>query len=251
MTRLEKTVGCSFRHKNLLLAALTHPSYTNENEPWIPSSSQSFQRLEFLGDSILNFFIATNLYDRFPEANEGLLSRLRSILVSRKLLARIGRSIGLKTHLKLGERERKQPDSLREKIVADAFEALVAAIYFDRGKTAVEKFLRKCFESYFDQKKLFAFDPNPKSVLQEETQKNFFVLPVYRTQQGKNRESFIAWVTIKGRLKTRGQGRTKQEAEAEAAAGLLKKLKAQSKRLIGKKAIKKQASSAKGTVRVS
>ncbi len=223
MTRLEQTIGFRFRNKDLLLAALTHPSYQNEKGAKAPV--KGFQRFEFLGDSILNFFIARKLYDLFPEANEGLLSRLRSILVSKKFLAKTARAIRLRSSLLLGERERKQPALLREKILADAFEALLAAIYFDRGQKAVEKFLLQRFKPYFNQKKLFQFDPNPKSTLQELTQKKFGVLPAYQTRHGENHQSFTAWVTIKRKMKTKGAGRTKQEAESQAAAALLKKLK--------------------------
>ena len=223
MTKLERTAGLRFRNKNLLLAALTHPSY--QNDKGLKTPVEGFQRLEFLGDSILNFFIARRLYALFPEANEGLLSRLRSILVSKKFLAKIARSIRLRSSLLLGERERKQPKSLHEKIMADAFEALLAAIYFDRGQRAVEKFLLKCFKPYFNQKKLFQFDPNPKSTLQELIQKKFGILPVYQAHHNKNSQSFTAWVTIKRKLKTKGVGRTKQEAESQAATALLKKLK--------------------------
>ena len=220
---LEQTIGIRFRNKNLLLSALTHPSYQRERSGMEPP--ENFQRLEFLGDSILNLFIATNLYRRFPEANEGLLSRLRSTLVSRKFLARIARSIRLKAFLLLGEQERRQPNPIREKIVVDAFEALIAAIYFDRGQKSAERFLLKRFKPFFNQKKLFQFDPNPKSTLQEYTQKELRMLPVYQARHAKARGLFTAWVTIKGVRKAKGEGRTKQEAESQAAALFLRKLK--------------------------
>ena len=262
MTGLERTIGRAFRNRKFLLTALTHPSYQNSIEAKPPRnptgfgtaqslnrsdsrakpSADQFQRFEFLGDSIINYFVATNLYEQFPNADEGLLSRLRSILVSRKLLARLGRSIRLRSYLNLGERERKLPEALKEKMVSDAFEALVAALYFDRGKKAVEQFLMKCFAPYFNQKRLFAFDPNPKSALQEEVQKKFGVLPAYHAQLGKSKDVFTAWVTIKGRMKTKGRGRTKQEAEAQAAAALLKKLKAKSLKSSSAKGIAQEGS---------
>ena len=223
MKGLERTIGSSFRNKKLLLTALIHPSFPTEGES--RHSAVNFQRFEFLGDSILNGLIAEKLYILFPEANEGLLSRLRSILVSRKLLARVARSIRLGTYLRLGEREKKLPAQIREKIMADSFEALIAAIHFDRGKKILERFLSKCFESYFDQKRLFQLDPNPKSMLQEHTQKKYRILPEYRTHHAKEKGSFAAWVTIKGRNKTKGEGKTKREAESKAAATLLRKLK--------------------------
>ena len=228
MKRLEKTIGLKFRKKDLLRTALSHPSYPTVEQT--VETAINFQRLEFLGDSILNFFIARKLYQFFPKANEGMLSRLRSTLVSRKLLARIARSIHLRIYLPPGKRKREWSEPNREKTLADTFEALVAAIYFDRGEKAVQQFLMKYFKPYFDPKKLFQLDPNPKSALQEYTQKNFGGLPVYQVRSAKNGQAFLASVTIKGRKKAKGKGRTKQEAESQAAAALIKKLKIKKKR---------------------
>jgi ribonuclease-3 len=219
---LEKVLGKTFRNKQLLHTALTHPSFPTASHS--AGFSERFQRLEFLGDVILNYFIATELYKRFPDANEGLLSRLRSILVSKKLLAKIARDIGMPAphgHIKemIGN----------EKMRSDMFEVLIAAIHFDRGELAADRFLSKCFKPYFDQKKLFAFDPNPKSALQEFVQKKSGILPAYQTLFDKKHGSFVAYVTIKRKLKTKGRGRTKQEAESQAAALLLKKLKLRKK----------------------
>jgi len=223
---IEKTLGRTFRSKRLFRVALTHPSHLGVNQN--AGSSEEFQRLEFLGDSILNFFIATELYTRFPEANEGVLSRLRSILVSKKLLAKMARSLRLAA-VNPQTTGINWADSGNDKILSDMFEALIAAIYFDRGRNAANRFLSKHFKTYFDQKKLIAFDPNPKSTLQEYVQKKSGILPIYRTAFEKKRGSFTAYVTIKRRMKTKGQGRTKQEAESQAAASLLKKLKIKKK----------------------
>jgi ribonuclease-3 len=226
---LDRTLGVTFRNRKLLLAAITHPSFLNEYDQFHArqrmKSNQDFQRFEFLGDAVLNYFIAAKLYETFPKADEGLLSRLRSILVSRKLLARIARSIRLGRFLLLGTRERGQPVPTREKILADAFESLLAAIYFDRGLKAAEKFLLKCFLPYLDQKKLFRFDPNPKSALQESAQKKFHILPKYRVDRASD-GLFTASVTLKKNLTAEGKGHSKQEAETQAARALLKKLKA-------------------------
>ena len=225
---LERTIGCHFRSRKLLTAALTHPSYPIEKgKP--RRGAENFQRLEFLGDAILNYFVATELYSRFPQADEGLLSRLRSVLVSRKLLARIAESIHLKGYLLLGEREREDPHLIREKILADAFEALIAAIYFDRGLKRAKQFLAKHFEPYFNQRKLFRFDPNPKSTLQEYTQKKFGLLPRYQSRHDKKRGLFTSWVTINGPVKAKGEGKAKQAAEAQAATALMRKLKIRKK----------------------
>jgi len=226
--KTERIVGHRFRSKKLLRYALRHPSqldFTEQNK----ESSLTFQRLEFLGDSILNLVIATRLYKNFPQANEGLLSQMRSILVSRKLLAKIARQIRFHSVVLTTDLKQNNFPGIREKILADTFEALIAAIYFDRGFKASERFLLKCFRSHFDPKKLFRFDPNPKSVLQEYAQKQFQQLPVYRVKRNRN-GSFTAWVRVKTGRPSKGVGRTKQDAEIKAAAQLAKKLKIRRKK---------------------
>jgi ribonuclease III len=224
--RIEKGLGLRFKSKRLPLIALTHPSYQNSERD--RTDAQTFQRLEFLGDAVLNYFIVVRLYKMFPHANEGLLSRLRSILVSRKMLAKIAKKIALSQNLLLSEGERKHPNGINEKVMADSFEALLAAIYFDRGLKQTESFLGRCFKSYLNQRKLFRLDPNSKSALQEFVQKNDGRLPVYRMERKK--DFFIAWVSSKRTIKARGVGRTKQEAEVQAAAALLKKLLSKTKK---------------------
>jgi len=227
-TKLGRLINRRFHRKGLLITALAHPSYSGAQNT-SAESSLSFQRFEFLGDAILNLFVASELYRRFPKANEGLLSRMRSILVSRKLLAKIARSIGLNTNFRLGKYQENITAGAREKILADVFEALLAALYFDRGRKTVEQFLLQCFASYFNPKKLFLIDPNPKSSLQEFTQGKFGSLPVYEVRPHKKRKLFTAWVKIRGIRKAKGSGSTKQEAESRAAAAALKKLKIRKK----------------------
>ena len=221
LARFKQAIGYAFRNKKLLESSLTHPSVQKESVPHPPHAD--FQRLEFLGDSVLNFFIAAKLYELFPKANEGFLSRLRSVLVSRKLLARIARTARLKSYLSLGLSFHKQPTRVREKILADSFESLIGAIYLDRGYSHTYRFLLRHFASYFNEKKLLQVDANPKSNLQEHVQKKWHILPVYSNQQ-KEKDWLISWVSVQGKMKTKGEGETKQEAETEAAAKLLKRL---------------------------
>src|SRR3989338_2254734 len=117
LKKLQKAVGHHFKNPKMILAALAHPSYRNETPK--ETFQACFQRLEFLGDSILNLFVAKRLYHLFPKANEGILSRLRSILVSRKLLARIAKTLKLSHYLLLGSQEQKQDDWVKDKIIAD------------------------------------------------------------------------------------------------------------------------------------
>ncbi len=112
---------------------------------------------------------------------------------------------------------------MREKILADSFESLIGAIYLDRGYGLVHRFLIRHFAPYFNEKKLFQIDSNPKSNLQEHVQKKWHILPTYLSHQ-KEKDWFVTWVSIHGKMKTKGEGETKQEAETEAAAKLLKRL---------------------------
>jgi ribonuclease-3 len=210
-----------FQNVQLKDAALLHPSYLNEN-PNLPIFA-NFDRLEFFGDSVLNFVICRKLYREFPDADEGLLSRLRSILVSRKILARIAREIGLPQFLHLGRGLASQEDFHKAKMFADAFEALIAALYFDQGFDRTERFLLKCFSGYFDMKKLFRLDPNPKSTLQELAQRHWQKLPSYSSQ---NQDAgFKAVVSISPRRKAQALGRNRQEAEERAARLLIRALR--------------------------
>lgn len=221
MIGIEKTIGHSFKKQKLLLSALTHPSYPDSDK----IKGLYFQRLEFLGDSIINFFIAFEIYKIYPDANEGILSRLRSMLVSRKILAQIATKLRLKKYLRLGHREKQQFETINEKIMADAYEALVAAIYLDRGQKRVDQFLAKCFRPYLNRKQSFEFYAHPKSILQEYSQKTFGALPHYVTQLDSRKELFQTQVAINKKMKSKGMGRTKQEAEANAAAKLIQKFK--------------------------
>lgn len=211
------------KFKNALLhdAAFMHPSYRNES--LVEGKYDDFDRLEFFGDSILNFVICRKIYKLFPKADEGLLSRLRSILVSRKILSRIARELDLPKWLKLGKSLESQEDFLKSKMYADAFEALIAAIYFDQGFEKTERFLLKCFASYFDVKKLFRLDPNPKSTLQEIAQRHWQKLPFYTSEN--NEKGCKTLVLINQRLKAKAEGRNRQESEEKAARLLIRKLR--------------------------
>jgi ribonuclease III len=218
---LKKKIGFAFRKKSLLEAALTHPSYRYENNLL---KLQDFDRLEFFGDTILNFVVCRHLFDLFPKEDEGMMSRLRSILVSRKMLSRIARGLGFWKQIRLGEglRNQKEPFS-KDKILADTFEAFLAALYFDRGMKTAEAFITRCFRPYFDIRKLFRIDPNPKSSLQEICQRKWKKLPVYETVFLQDRIKTV--VSINRRTRGTGLGRNKKESEENAARSLLKKIR--------------------------
>ncbi len=220
-TRVRKTLGLTFRNFQWLESALTHPSFRNENLP--APHLFDFDRLEFFGDAILNYVICRKLYAAFPEANEGMLSRLRSILVSRKILARIARELKFYSLIHLGKSIESQPVAAKSKILADGFEALLAALYFDQGLAATEKFILRHFRLYFNAKRLFQLDPNPKSTLQELSQKKWQKLPSYVNEMIPS--GFKSTVSLDKTRKASAVARTRQESEEKAARLLIRKIR--------------------------
>ncbi|MBU9888613.1 MAG: ribonuclease III [Candidatus Omnitrophica bacterium] len=221
-TSVKKTLGIMPRNLSWYLAALAHPSYRNESRT--PKAMEDFDRLEFLGDSILNEIVCQKLFTEFPDADEGMLSKLRSILVSQKILSRIAKALNLKKILLLGKNLRHQfKGPVQTKILTDALEALLAALYFDLGPEKVERFVLKHFRAYFDPKLLFRLDPNPKSTLQEMTLKRWQKLPEYShvySPQG------VKTVVSLGRSRRSiGWDKTKRESELKAARGLIRLLR--------------------------
>ena len=154
-TSLRKVLGFQVKTLPVYRAALTHPSFRNENAR-ATKGLEDFDRLEFLGDTILNEIICQKLFAKFPEADEGMLSKLRSILVSQKILSRIAQAMKLQKILLISKNLRQNfKDFLKAKLLTDALEALFAAIYFDQGRARVEAFILKHFKKYFDSKLLF------------------------------------------------------------------------------------------------
>jgi ribonuclease-3 len=225
---LRKALGFSVKSVPLYRAALTHPSFRNENFH-TTRDLEDFDRLEFLGDSVLNEVICQKLFEKFPEADEGMLSKLRSILVSQKILSRIAQAIKLQDVLLISKNLRHNfKDFLKAKLLTDAFEALLAAIYFDRGHDKVEAFILKHFRSYFDPKLLFRLDPNPKSTLQEMTLKKWQRLPEYMhvfTPKGVK-----TTVSAGGNRKASALHKIKRESEVLAARALIRKLRKEFKK---------------------
>lgn len=225
---LSKVLG--FRAKSLTIyrAALTHPSFRNENTR-TTQNLEDFDRLEFLGDSILNEVICQKLFEKFPEADEGMLSKLRSILVSQKILSRIAQALQLQHILLISKNLRQNfKDFLKAKLLTDALEALFAAIYFDQGRHRIEVFILKHFKKYFDPKLLFRLDPNPKSTLQEITLKNWRKLPEYT--HAFSEKGVKTTVSAGGKRKASAFHKIKRESEVLAARALIRRLRKEFKK---------------------
>lgn len=215
--QVEKSLGIKFKSARHVLGALMHTSLLNQTQA---PDTPVFERLEFFGDSVLNVAICEKLLSEFPNVNEGTLSRLRSTLVSKKILNRIAKKLSIGKFVMIAPNDYHHANS---KLLSDTLEALIGAIYFDRGFRQAREFVWKNWDTYFDQKKLAQLDPNPKSTLQEIAQKVFRVLPTYHTKPAKN--GFSATVSIQKKFSGKGIGISKQEAEANAAESLLKKLR--------------------------
>ncbi len=216
---LEKILGIHFENPALLHLALTHRSYIYETAGEGLSSNE---RLEFLGDSILAFISADYLYRAFPDLSEGELSDLRAALVRRETLATFARAINLGNFLLMGKGEQSSGGSQR--ILASAFEAVLGAMYLDRGIEVVQRFLMPRLEPLAHNivsKRLFK---DQKSLFQEQAQAHVGITPSYRlvSQEGPSHNRvFTVEVLLGEEVAGKGQGRNKQAAEQEAARAAL------------------------------
>ena len=213
-------VGHTFADHDLLRCALTHPSAIEGKGP-----SSSYERLEFLGDSIAGYVIAEELYRRYPDLDEGGLTRIKVSLVNGSTLSAIARELGLEAAMIVGESERGTGGRGTASALEDVFEALVAAVYLDAGLDEARRFILEHLAPLISLD-VAATPENPKSALQEHTQAHGEA-PVYRTiaEEGPPHDrTFTVEVHVADALCGTGTGRTKKEAEAAAAASALRLL---------------------------
>ncbi len=220
MDRLEKTIGYEFRDKRLLHTALSHTSYVNE----LKSGEPSNERLEFLGDSILGMITADYLYRQYPDMPEGNMTKLRAELVCEKSLARVGNEIGLGEYLLLGKGEELCGGRERPSIIADAVEAVIAAMYLDGGRKTVKQFIYDRVLSRAGE--YGGIIDDCKTALQELVQRTRGNSIEYRMtgESGPDHNKrFEATVYINGQAMGTGTGRSKKDAEQRAAGAALEK----------------------------
>ena len=225
MSEREKILGLSFEDKTLLLRALTHRSYLNENPDFILEDNE---RLEFLGDAVLDFLTAEYLYHRFPEMQEGNLTSLRAALVRTESLANLAHKINLGRCLYLGHGEEAGGGRRRQAVLCGAFEALVGALYLDQGLAAVEDLVKPLFDPAIERILADDLDKDPKSMLQELSQAELEITPRYRTagESGPDHaKEFVVEAMIGERVYGRGTGRSKQAAARAAAQDALVQLR--------------------------
>jgi len=224
LEEFQQTIGIRFKNQALLDKALTHRSYINEHKI---SDSESNEKLEFLGDAVIGKVVCQHLFKEFPELDEGELSRLKSMIVSTSTLADAGRSLGLGRYLQLGKGETETGGMCRTSILADAFEALVGAIYLESGNAKTTEFivdrLSAKIESFHEGRGQRDF----KTDFQEFVQAKYHRRPVYRviseTGPGHDR-TFEVQVIIDGKVCGQGSGHSKKQAEQEAARQAMEKI---------------------------
>ena len=224
MDELERKLDYTFKNKRLLREATTHSSYANENRV---RDVKSNERLEFLGDSILGMLVARRLFSRFPDMPEGRMTRLRAELVCEQSLLEVARELEIGGYLRFGKGEELSGGRERPSILADAVEAVLAAIYLDsdleRAARFVEEYILRPLETAGE-----SFTTDYKTTLQELVQQKSGQIIEYRTvgESGPDhRKTFTVEVLLNGACAGQGVGRTKKEAEQSAARTALEGLR--------------------------
>jgi len=218
----EKKINIYFKNKDFLVQAFCHRSYLNENPDFYLGNNE---RLEFLGDAVLELIVTISLYEKYPEKSEGELTSWRAALVNSKMLSEVSRELGFNDFLLLSYGEQKETGKARQCILANTFEAFIGVLYLDQGYESCEKFIenrliKEKLSSIIEQK-LFR---DAKSAFQEKAQEKVGITPVYEAikEWGPDHEKhFIIGVFINKEIIAKGEGSSKQEAEEAAAKNAL------------------------------
>jgi ribonuclease III len=216
---LQIRLGHFFETATLLRQALTHPSASQESGL---DRNSSYERLEFLGDSLLNFSVAEILWERYPDLAEGDLSKLRAYWVSGSSLARVAREVGVAEALLLGAGEERAGGRSKERLLASVLEALVAAAYIDSGWKKARGLVRRLLQDRILESGVTVLRADHKTVLQEMRQGRGLPLPEYRTEA--EGEGFRSRCILDGKAAGEGSGRSRKAAEQAAASAALDKM---------------------------
>jgi ribonuclease-3 len=220
-SKFEKNIGITFKDKNLLKQAFTHRSYLNEHKD---SELVHNERLEFLGDAVLELIVTEHLYEKYPDSNEGELTSFRSALVNAVTMSDAASKIGMNDYLLLSKGEAKDTGRARQIILANTIEALIGAIFLDQGyemaKYFISRYIFNLIEKIVEEKTWL----DAKSKFQEQAQENESVTPAYKTlkEEGPDHDKQFTVGVFLGKEKiAEGTGKSKQEAEQEAAKNAL------------------------------
>lgn len=223
LSKLEKSLGYKFKNEELLQEALTHRSYLNENPRWhVPHN----ERLEFLGDAVLELVVTENLFGKFPHEDEGKLTTLRAALVNYQMLAKLSGQIDLEKNILMSKGEAKDKGRAREVILANAMEALIGSLHRDGGYEVAKKFIETFILPEIKEVLEKGSYKDPKSMLQEKAQATKKVTPNYKLIAEKgpdHKKIFVVGVYIGDEEIARGEGMSKQDAEVEAAKKALER----------------------------
>jgi ribonuclease-3 len=218
---IEERFGIAFKNKALLQEALTHRSYINENPSWPVGHNE---RLEFLGDAVLELVVTEFLFGRFPEKPEGELTSLRAAMVNADMLSQRASDIGMNDALLLSRGEAKDIGRARQYLLANAFEALIGALYLDRDYEAAKEFLARVLFPQLDYVLQNRLWKDAKSLFQEKAQEHAGITPAYQVLREwgpDHAKHFVIGVFLNDEKIAEGDGDSKQEAETQAAAAAL------------------------------
>ena len=219
---IEKELGYTFKQKELLKKALTHTSYAYEKKV------DSNEKLEFLGDSILEFISSKYLYQNYPNLKEGEMTKVRATVVCEKSLHKIAQKHNFSDFLYLGKSEQVTGGKNRPAILADSVEAIIAAMYLDGGLDKAEKFIIENLKDEIEIATKHVGDKDYKTVLQEKLQEHGDVKIVYditKEEGPDHNKSFEAQVSVNGKVLAKGKGKSKKEAHMQAAKKALENMK--------------------------
>ncbi len=220
---MEKKIGVEFKDKNLLIQAFCHRSYLNENPGFNLGQNE---RLEFLGDAVLELVVTSHLYFNYPEEPEGKLTAWRAALVNTKEIGKAAEELGFKDFILLSKGERNEKGKALLCILANTFEAFIGAIYLDRGYKTANEFVNKSLICKLPQIIKEESYRDPKSQLQEKAQEELGITPSYDVLEEKgpdHQKSFVMGVFLNNNIIGKGSGQSKKEAEEEAAKESLNK----------------------------
>lgn len=220
---LVERLGMTMTGSSLLRQALTHTSYANEEG----QPSQDNERLEFMGDAVIQMVVTEHLFTRFPKKSEGELAKMRAAVVCAEGLARAARRIRLGDYLMLGKGEKQSGGNERLSVLSDALEAVAAAVYLEMGWAAARTFVLAVLAAELENPSRLDRAIDPKSALQERLQAAFKQVPVYRLIEASGPDHdkrFVSEVLHDGRVLGRGSGRSKKASEQEAARVALRRL---------------------------
>ena len=222
---LEKKLNLNFKNKDLLTQAFIHRSYLNENPSF---RLEHNERMEFLGDAILELIVTEELYQKYPLKSEGELTNWRAALVNAKILARVAKNIGFNDFLLLSKGEQKELGKARQYILANTIEAFVGALYLDQGYKTCQQFIKKYLIKELPNIIKKGLHRDSKSYFQEKTQEKKGITPTYKVLKEKGPDHakyFLIGVFLNKELIAHGEGYSKQDAEEMAAKNALKIIK--------------------------